>query len=189
TPCPLRSGTSRDCCETLEVFFSRATPPRLPGVGVMPELSSMTRAVPASDSNELLTTVDVKGCAGESGVGHDVDRECRDVSRSDNASDWQRGPELFPARVQLVAEERRRQRCVDKSGRDHVHADGCYFEGKVPGHGGKRGCERRQEIEAWRRAASAGASHEKQCPSRPNLAHRVPGDLQRQQEMSLDVAA
>src|SRR6476620_2089610 len=98
----------------------------------------------ASDSDELLTAVDVKGPAGERGVGHDVDRECGDVSRPDDASDWQRRTELFAARVQLVAEEGRRQWCVDESRRNHVHADGCYFECEVFGHGGKRGCERRQ---------------------------------------------
>ena len=46
---------------------------------------------------------------------------------------------MFATRVQLVAEEGRRQRCVDKSGRDHVDADRRQFECEVLREGGKGG--------------------------------------------------
>src|SRR4029453_8159233 len=124
--------------------------------------------LPASDSDELLTAVDVEGPASEGRVDHEVDRECGEFSRPDAASVWQRGRELLPPRVQLIAEEGRRQWCVDKSGGDQVHPDWREFGGQVFCNGGKCSCERRDEVEARRRATAAGAAHEKECPSRPD---------------------
>src|SRR4030095_3904690 len=99
------------------------------------------------------------------------------------------GTELLTARVQLVTEKLCGQRCVDKSGGDEVHPDWRELEREVLCEGGTRGRECREEIEAGCRASRAGAPHEKQCPSRPNLARGIPSDLQRQQKMSFDVAA
>ena len=45
------------------------------------------------------------------------------------------------------------------------------------------------EREARRRAAAAGAAHEEQRPARADAADGVAGDLQRQPEMRVDVAA
>ena len=74
-------------------------------------------------------------------------------------------------------------------GRDQVYADGRELEREVPRHGGKRRRERRDQRESHRRATATGAAHEEQAPSRANLARGVPGDLQRQQQMRVDVAA
>ena len=118
-----------------------------------------------------------------------VDGQCGDVGRADDAPDRQRRAELLATRVQLIAQESGRQRRVDEPGRDQVHADGSELEREVFRQSGKRGRERRDECESRRRAAATGAAHEEQRPSRANLAHGVPSDLQRQQEMGVDVAA
>src|SRR4029077_1683723 len=60
---------------------------------------------------------------------------------ADDAPDRQPRAELLATRVQLVAEERRRQRRVDEPGRDQVHADGRELEREVLGQRGKRGGE------------------------------------------------
>ena len=96
----------------------------------------------ASSSDELLAAVNVEGRAGERRIRHEVDGQCGDVGRADDTADRQCGTKLFAARVQIVAEERRRQGCVDESGRDQVHADRCDFECEVFGQGGQRRCER-----------------------------------------------
>ena len=97
--------------------------------------------------------------------------------------------ELLPSRVQLVAEERRRQGCVDEAGRDQVHADGRGLEREVPDERGLRGGERRDQRESRRGAAATGTAHEEQRPSRAHRVRRVASDLDRQQQMGLDVAA
>ena len=53
---------------------------------------------------------------------------------------------------------------------------------------GQRGRERRIEREPRRGAAATGAAHEQQRPSRADPVGGVPSDLERQQEMGLDVA-
>src|SRR5262249_58810837 len=55
--------------------------------------------------DELLAAVDVEGRAGNRRVRHEVNGQCGDVGRADDASDRQRRAELLAARVQLVAEE------------------------------------------------------------------------------------
>jgi hypothetical protein len=45
------------------------------------------------------------------------------------------------------------------------------------------------EAESRGRAAATNAAHEEQRPSRAYLARGVPSDLQRQQEVRVDVAA
>ena len=67
-----------------------------------------------SPLDELLAAVDVEGRAGDRRIRHEVDGQSGDVSRADHASDRQRRAELLAARFQLVAEDHRRQRCVDE---------------------------------------------------------------------------
>jgi hypothetical protein len=57
-----------------------------------------------------------------------VDRECGDVAGADDAADRQRGAEPVATFVESVAEQRRRQGCIDEAGRDEVDADGRELE-------------------------------------------------------------
>ena len=54
------------------------------------------RGIPRSSFDELLAAVDVEGRAGDRGVRHEVDGQCGDVGRADDAAD-RRGPELLAA--------------------------------------------------------------------------------------------
>jgi len=76
-----------------------------------------------SGIDQLLAAIDVVGRAREGGVRHEVDGECGDVGGPDNAADRQRRAELVTAFIESVAEQRRRQWCVDEAGRDEVDAD------------------------------------------------------------------
>src|SRR5215831_6726999 len=80
-----------------------------------------------SPLDELLTAVDVEGRTRDRRVRHEMDGQCGDVGRADDAPDRQRLAELLAAFLQLIAEDRRRQRRVDEPGRDQVHADGREF--------------------------------------------------------------
>src|SRR5215470_2715517 len=142
-----------------------------------------------SPLDELLTAVDVEGRTRDRRVRHEMDGQCGDVGRADDAPDRQRLAELLAAFLQLIAEDRRRQRRVDEPGRDQVHADGREFEREVLRDGGTCGRERRDERESRRRAAATGAAHEEQRPSRTNLARGVPSDLERQQDVGVDIVA
>src|SRR5262249_8684540 len=82
--------------------------------------------------DELLPAVDVEGRTGNRGVRHEVERQHGYVSRADDAADRQRRTELLAALVQLTAEDRRRQGCVDETGRDEVHADRRELERQIP---------------------------------------------------------
>jgi hypothetical protein len=53
---------------------------------------------------------------------------------------------------------------------------------------GQRGRERSAERETRRRAAATGAAQEEEGPSRASLAGGDPSDLQRMEEMRVDVA-
>jgi hypothetical protein len=76
-----------------------------------------------------------EGCAGDHRVGHEVESQCGDVGRSDDTADGQRASRLLAAYVQLIAEECRRQGCVDESGGDDVDADRRKLEGEVARQG------------------------------------------------------
>src|SRR5215472_19048486 len=78
---------------------------------------------------------------------------------------------------------------VDEAGGDDVDSYGRELEREVLRHGGLCGRESRDQRESRRGAAAAGAAHEEQGSSRANPARCVPSDLQRQQEMGLDIAA
>ena len=133
-----------------------------------------------SACDQLLAAVDVEGRSGEGRVDHDVYGERGDVGRSDDPPDGKRGSKLIAAVFEFIAEERCRQRCVNEACGDEVDADGRELEREVLRHGGMRGRESRDERKSPRRAAATDAAHEEQGPSRANLAHGLPGDLQRQ---------
>ena len=58
-----------------------------------------------SSRDELLAAVDVIGRAGDCCVTHDVDGECSDVRRPDDAPDGQRRAELITPLVEVVAKD------------------------------------------------------------------------------------
>jgi hypothetical protein len=76
--------------------------------------------------------------------------ECGDVGRSDDTADGKRGAELMAAVLQLIAEERCRQGCVDEAGGDEVDSDGCELKRQVGGEGSECGghCGRDPEADA-----------------------------------------
>src|SRR5271165_7631314 len=149
----------------------------------------LRRGTPRLSFDELLAAVDVEGRAGDRAVRHEVHGQGGDVGRADDAADRQRGPELLAALAGPVAVQRGRQRRIDEACRDQVDPDGRDLEREGLSQCGKRGRERGDEREARCGAAAAGAAREQQGASRADLARGVPGDLQRQQEVGVDVAA
>ena len=118
--------------------------------------------------DELLPAVDVVRRSGEGRVGHDVYGE-RDIGRYDHSPDGERGPKLIAAVVELITEERCRQRCVDEAGSDEVDSDRREFERETGGEGDQRSRESRDESESLNRAAATSAPHEEESSSRATL--------------------
>ena len=58
--------------------------------------------------HELLSAVNVVGCAREGGIGHDVYGERGDIRRPDYASDGKRGAKLVTTLFELIAQQFRR---------------------------------------------------------------------------------
>lgn len=56
--------------------------------------------------DELLASVDVVRCSSDRRVRHEVDSQCGDIGRTNDAPDRQRRSQLFATRVQFVAEQR-----------------------------------------------------------------------------------
>ncbi|HEY2471498.1 MAG TPA: hypothetical protein VGI45_27150 [Terracidiphilus sp.] len=54
---------------------------------------------------ELLPAIDIVGGARKGRVGHDVDDECRDVGRCDDAPDGKCSAKLIAAVVELISRE------------------------------------------------------------------------------------
>ena len=104
-----------------------------------------------------------------------------------DAPDGERGAKLIAAVVELVAEERCRQRCVDEAGGDEVDSNGREFEREAGGEGGQRSGESRDESESLSRAAATSPPHEEESSSRANLVCGVTSDLQRQKQMGLNI--
>ena len=90
--------------------------------------------------------------------------------------DGKRGAELVAALVEVVAEQRGGQRCVDEAGGDEVHPDGRHFERQVGDQGGQRGGARRNERQAGAPSPAAGAAHEQQRAAGPHPADGMLGD-------------
>jgi hypothetical protein len=95
---------------------------------------------------------------GDRGVGHQVDGQGGDVG-------W-----------------------VDVPGREQVDPDRGQLQGEVLDQGGLRGRERREQRLARGWAAAGGVAQEHQGPARADRGGSVPGDLQRQQQVGVDVA-
>ena len=68
---------------------------------------SVLRGGSWSAGDELLPSVDVVRRAGQGGVGHQVQRQGGDVSRTDHAPDRERPTQLVTTRLQTVAEQLR----------------------------------------------------------------------------------
>ena len=138
--------------------------------------------------DQLLAAVDVVRCSGDCCVRHEVDGERGDIGRADHAPDRQRLAKLLATRVQLIAEQRCRQRCVDEAGRDKVDADGCELKRERLSERWYRGGERRDERTRGR-PATARSADEQERSARAHLADGPTGDVQRQPEDRVNGAA
>src|ERR1700727_1121725 len=132
-----------------------------------------------SARKQLLAAVDVVGRAGDGRIRHEVNRERGDVGGTADRAGRERGAEFCAACVELIAEKRGRERRVDESGGDEVHADRCELEGQVSCQRGKRPRERCDEREPGGGAPAGGAAHKKERPSRTYLDRCVSRDLDR----------
>ena len=83
---------------------------------------------------QLLAAVDVVVRTRERRVAHDMYGERGDVGRPDDAPNGERGAELMAPLLKVIAEERRRQGCIDEAGRDQVDPDGRAFQRQVGDH-------------------------------------------------------
>src|SRR5262249_33902021 len=92
-----------------------------------------------ASGGELLATVDVERRAGERRVAHDVYGERGDVRGPDDPADRERRPQLVPTLLELIAQQRCRQRCVDEAGGDEVDANRRDLEGEGRDEGRQRG--------------------------------------------------
>src|SRR6516165_479397 len=108
---------------------------------------------------ELLATVYVERSAGDCGVRLQMDSECGDVRWTDDAPDRDGGAELLPPGLDVVAEERRRKRCVHEARRDEVDADGRQLKRQVPGQRGECGRQRGDQGQTHIRSPATGATH------------------------------
>ena len=114
---------------------------------------------------------------------HEVHRQGRDVGGADDAPDRQRRPQLLAARLEVVAEQRRRQRRVDEPGCDQVDPDRRHLEREVRDERRERRRGRADRAEADAGAAPAGPAHEEQRAAGPDALARVAGDAHREPEM------
>src|SRR5579862_1792423 len=139
--------------------------------------------------DQLLSAVDIVGCTGQGGVGHNVDGERRHIRRSDHAADGKRGAELGATFFELIAQQFRGQRRVHESRGDEVDSHGRDFKRQVRREGGERGGYRAGNAHAYRRPSTTGAAHENQRSSRPHFAGRVARHVKRLREVFADEIA
>ena len=111
--------------------------------------------------------------------------ERSDVSGADDAADRERRPQLVAARIELISEQRRRQRGVDEARGDEVHADRRELERESSHERRDRGGGCGRDAETANDSPAAGAAHQYQRAAWPHLAVGVAGDL----EPKDDVAA
>src|SRR5262249_12547139 len=139
--------------------------------------------------DELLSAVDVVGCAREGGVAHNVHGERGHVRRSDHASDGKRGAKLVATFFELIAQQFSRQRRVHESRSDEVDSHGRDFERQVSDQGGEcsSACASDAHADSW--ASTTSAAHEDQCSSRSYFVGRVARDVECQQEVLADKIA
>jgi hypothetical protein len=94
---------------------------------------------------------------------------------------------LFATRIQLVAEDRCRQRRIDEAGRDQVDADGCELKRERFDQGRYRGGERREDRS--RGPPTTRSADEQERSAWTHFAGGEAGDVERQPEFLLDVAS
>src|SRR5438552_1600203 len=139
--------------------------------------------------DELLSAVDVIGCAREGGVGHNVYGERGHVRRYDHASDGKRAAKLVTTFFELIAQQFRGQRRVHESRGDEVDSHGRDFKRQVSGEGGERSGHCAGDAHADRWASTTSAAHEDQCSPRSHFVGRVARDVKRLQEVLADKIA
>src|SRR5579859_4908098 len=127
--------------------------------------------------DELLSAVDVIGCAREGGVGHNVYGERGHVRRSDHASDGKRAAKLVATFLELIAQQFRGQRRVHESRGDEVDSHGRNFKRQVSGEGGERSGEGGNDAHAHRWASTTSAAHEDECSPWSHFVRRVARDV------------
>src|ERR1700761_2361615 len=92
----------------------------------------------ASSLQKLLASIDVVGDSRDRSVHHEMDRERGEGGRTDHSTDGQRFPELLATRVQLITQNRCRQRRVNEAGRNQVYPDGRQLKRERPGQRRRR---------------------------------------------------
>ncbi len=83
-----------------------------------------------------------------------------DIDSSDDASDGKRGAKLIAAVVELIAEQRCGQWCIDEAGGDEVDSDGREFEREAGGEGRERSGDCRHDPHPDACASAASAAYE-----------------------------
>src|SRR5262245_11993583 len=139
--------------------------------------------------DELLSAVDVVGCAREGGIGHNVYAERSHVCRSDHASDGKRGAKLVATFFELITQQFRGQRRVHESRGDEVDSYGRDFKRQVSGEGGECSGACASDAHAGRWASTTNAAREDQCSSRSHFVGRVACDRECLQEVLTDKIA
>ena len=104
-------------------------------------------------------------------------------------ADRERGAQLIAPRVELLAEERRRQRRVDEPRGDQVDADRRDLEREAGRERREGGGHRRGHADADARTAGGGAADEQQRAARTDLARGEAGHADHQHRMRLERAA
>ena len=106
---------------------------------------------PSPDGHELLSAVDIIGCAREGGVGHDVNGERGHIRRSDHASDGKRGAKLVAAFFQLITQQLGGQRRVHESRGNEVDSHRRDFKRQVRDESGERSgaCASDAHTDCW----------------------------------------
>jgi hypothetical protein len=86
------------------------------------------------------------------------------VRRSHHAPDGKRGAKLIATFFELIAQQFRGQRRVDKPRGDEVDSRRRDFKRQVSGEGWERSGDCASDAHADRRASTSSAAHEDQCP-------------------------
>ena len=124
--------------------------------------------------------------AGQRRVGDDVDGERGDVGGPDDAADRERGPQFVAAFLQLVPEQRCRERGVDEASRDEVDADRRELERESADERGQGVGGGGGDPDAASHPPAAGAAHEQQRAPWSHLASGVARDLEPQHDVTAE---
>src|SRR5689334_174395 len=98
-------------------FDGAAQRSKMVGVIWEPHVNSLCPPLPdrSSRGNQLLTTVDVVGRTGQSGIDHQVNGERRHVGRANDAPNGKAFAEFLPTLFKSVAQECCRKRRVNEA--------------------------------------------------------------------------